>query len=694
MNGVTEMLCSANHHLLTSISAGGASSSASLLHLSTNTAQPSKPFTTFFLSLHQQNPNRNSPTVPKTQEPILRTHNSKSTSILLHHLSGSSPHQQQQKQKQREEEAEDQCPPNDAGLSEEERIRLLEMSLVRKRNPQFPGSIYARPPHSSEPSLPPLATLFRDNDGDDETLMRAIEIRRKVTLEVFIERMRKRGQFGITYSTNLASKLPEFIDFVMIEAAAMKKLPEFSKMSFNVRARTFIDESNVVPLVRWFKHNSLSYPQIGRIICISRGNLESVRRLVEWLKTIHVGGRFLGVVFMRVGETILSRNMEELDEIVEYLESKGVRMDWMGYVICRCPELLAFSIEEVKTRVKFYTDMGMSAHDFGTMVYDCPKVLGYFSLEEMKDKVTYLKEFGLGNEDVGRLLAFKPQLMVCSIEEKFKPLIKYLYYLGVCRDGMKRILVIKPMVFCVDLEATIVPKVRFLQDLGIKDDAIGQMLVKFPPFLTYSLYKKIRPVVIFLLTKAGVAQKHIAKIVASAPELLGCSIAHKLDGNVKYFVSLGISIRQLGEMIADFPMLLRYNVELLRPKYRYLRRTMVRPLQDLIEFPRYFSYSLDERIIPRHKVLVENRINFKLRYMLASSDEEFRKRVQAAVERRQRFESGIICTPQLQGDESLWLTQAPCDTEGTDVDESQTIDPSPTFSDVRLNPIHDENYDL
>ena len=90
----------------------------------------------------------------------------------------------------------------------------------------------------------------------------------------------------------------------------------------------------------------------------------------------------------------------------------------------------------------------------------------------------------------------------------------------------------------------------------------------------------------FLLTKAGVTQKDIGKVVALAPELLGCSIAHKLDGNVKYFLSLGINLQQLGEMIADFPMLLRYNVELLRPKYRYLRRTMVRPLQDVIEFPR------------------------------------------------------------------------------------------------------------
>ena len=88
------------------------------------------------------------------------------------------------------------------------------------------------------------------------------------------------------------------------------------------------------------------------------------------------------------------------------------------------------------------------------------------------------------------------------------------------------------------------------------------------------------------MTKAGVSEKDIGKVIALAPELLGCSIVKKLEVNVKYFLSLGIRVRQLGEMIADFPMLLRYNPDILRSKYHYLRRTMVRPLQDLIEFPR------------------------------------------------------------------------------------------------------------
>lgn len=100
------------------------------------------------------------------------------------------------------------------------------------------------------------------------------------------------------------------------------------------------------------------------------------------------------------------------------------------------------------------------------------------------------------------------------------------------------------------------------------------------------------------MTKAGVSQKNIGKVIALGPELLGCSIANKLDHNVKYFLSLGITLRQLGEMVADFPMLLTYNIDVLRPKYRYLRRMMVRPLQDLIEFPRYLAYAINRSVLP------------------------------------------------------------------------------------------------
>ncbi|KAG9147921.1 hypothetical protein Leryth_003516 [Lithospermum erythrorhizon] len=276
-------------------------------------------------------------------------------------------------------------------MSKLEKDKILELSLGRKRTPQFPGSIYAQSPSDPDvnSSLPSLKPLF-DSDGDDgydeEMIMKAIEIRRKVTKEIFMEAMKK-GKFGITYSTNLVSRLTEFIDFVMIRAAYMKQLPEYSGSSFNVRAKDFINECNVVPLVRWLKHNELSYNQIGKLICMSKGNLDSVRNLAEWLQTIYVRGRFIGAVLTRAKGNIFSRSFEEFEENVEYLESKGVRREWMGYVVGHCPEVLSFTMEELKSRVEYYMNMGMDEEDFGTMVFDFPKVLGFFPMEEMHQKV-------------------------------------------------------------------------------------------------------------------------------------------------------------------------------------------------------------------------------------------------------------------------------------------------------------------
>lgn len=125
---------------------------------------------------------------------------------------------------------------------------------MRKKTPQFPGSIYVQSPGDTDvgTSLPPLQTLFRDgiDDSDDgKMIMRALEIRRKVTIEIFKEAMQK-GKFGITYATNLTNWVPDFIDYVMVEAASLKRLPEFENSSFNFRAKTVIHDSNVVPLIR------------------------------------------------------------------------------------------------------------------------------------------------------------------------------------------------------------------------------------------------------------------------------------------------------------------------------------------------------------------------------------------------------------------------------------------------------------
>ena len=55
---------------------------------------------------------------------------------------------------------------------------------------------------------------------------------------------------------------------------------------------------------------------------------------------------------------------------------------------------------------------------------------------------------------------------------------------------------------------------------------------------------------------------------------------------------------------------------------------------------------------------MERRINLKWRYILASTDGEFEKKVEAIVERRRRFEAGLVDDDNLSDSHA---TEAPVD---------------------------------
>ncbi|KAK1443480.1 hypothetical protein BgAZ_203560 [Babesia gibsoni] len=60
-------------------------------------------------------------------------------------------------------------------------------------------------------------------------------------------------------------------------------------------------------------------------------------------------------------------------------------------------------------------------------------------------------------------------------------------------------------------------------------------------------------------------------------------------------------------MVREYPNLMGYNVmRCLKPKIYYLRRVMRRDISDLVSFPRALSYSLYERIIPRHLAIMNS----------------------------------------------------------------------------------------
>ncbi|XP_002981630.2 transcription termination factor MTERF2, chloroplastic [Selaginella moellendorffii] len=472
-----------------------------------------------------------------------------------------------------------------------------------------------------------LEDILLVHDASDE-LKRSIVSKRKVAAAAMVAAMQA-AKFGPTSSNCIVGHLSHFMDTIITRAVVLKRDPSYAHLSFATRARYCIDKSRVVPLIRWLRHNHLTASKIGELICYVGDEVDHLRLRVEWLKNLHVKGRDLGAVLSKQ-PALLLRPFNELNHNVALLENAGLKREWMGLVFTFSPSVLLEDHDQLNRRIGMFTELGIDEYSFGTMAFNFPPILGRLSIQEMAAKLDYLRGFGLGDHTIGNMVVTRPHLLGASVEESWQPIVKFLYCLGVERSGIRRILSLNPSVLCLDLSINIVPKVQFLRAIGVHEEVIGQVLVGFPPLLTASLNKRIRPVVRFLLDDAGVSEDKIGKVIASQPEIIGCSLNLRLSDNVRFFMSLGIQSHQLGQMIADFPMLVKYNPAVLEPKYLYLKRVMRRRLEEVIKFPRFFSYALESRIVARHELLERKGLQFRLKQMLACSDEEFGRKVYAA----------------------------------------------------------------
>lgn len=81
-------------------------------------------------------------------------------------------------------------------------------------------------------------------------------------------------------------------------------------------------------------------------------------------------------------------------------------------------------------------------------------------------------------------------------------------------------------------------------------------------------------------------------------------------------------------MFRRFPQLFNNSIkDNYEPKLNYLVEEMGRDLKELKEFPQYFSFSLENRIMPRHQICVEKGLCFPLPVLLKTSDAQFGDRL-------------------------------------------------------------------
>ncbi|CAN6460083.1 unnamed protein product [Victoria cruziana] len=187
--------------------------------------------------------------------------------------------------------------------------------------------------------------------------------------------------------------------------------------------------------------------------------------------------------------------------------------------------------------------------------------------------------------------------------------------------------------------------VDFLRSNGFPDSELGRIFNLCPEVLESSVRDDILPVFTFLLREVGVSGDDLRRVIHRRPRLLACSVPDRLRPTLYFLQSLGIAdVRKHTALLScDAEEKFVPRLEFLQ-HVGFSRRDAVsmRGMDELKDFPHYFSFSLENRIKPRHEVSVENRVRLPLAVMLRLTDERFREKIEVCVGSSQPLSSSPL----------------------------------------------------
>ncbi|XP_059278570.1 transcription termination factor MTEF1, chloroplastic isoform X2 [Lycium ferocissimum] len=238
----------------------------------------------------------------------------------------------------------------------------------------------------------------------------------------------------------------------------------------------------------------------------------------------------------------------------------------------------------------------------------------------LQEKLLFLDSLGI---DSLHCLTSHPLIISSSLSD-LKSRIEFLHSINLNTLDVKRVVHICPEVLTTPLSTTMLPAVTFLlREANVTGDKLPGILRRKPRLLTKCVEKNLRPTLYFLQSTIGIED------VSKCASLLSCDVEIKFIPRLDYFSRIGFSFRDAKVMFRRFPSLFCYSVkENLEPKFDYFVVEMGRELKELIDFPQYFSFSLENRIKPRHKTCVEKGVCLSLPVMLKSHESRFRDRLE------------------------------------------------------------------
>ncbi|OVA19283.1 Mitochodrial transcription termination factor-related [Macleaya cordata] len=311
-----------------------------------------------------------------------------------------------------------------------------------------------------------------------------------------------------------------------------------------------------------------------------------------------------------------------LKPLVKFLEGIGIPKERVRVVLLLFPPTFFYDIEkDLKPRMRAFEKVGADEKDIGSMVVKYPWILSTSILENYEEILSFFELEKVPKVSVDQSIKSWPHLLGCSTS-KMKLMVEQFVELDVRNKKLGQVIASSPQLL-LKKPQEFLQVVSFMEELGFDRESIGRILCRCPEIFAASIEKTLKRKLKFL-NEIGISEDHLPRVIRKYPELLVSDIDHTLLPRLKYLMKTGLSKRDVVFMIRRFSPLLGYSIEeVLKPKLEFLVNTMEKPVRDVVEYPRYFSYSLDKKIKPRFWVLKGRNLDCSLKDMLGKNDDDF-----------------------------------------------------------------------
>ncbi|KAG2728396.1 hypothetical protein I3760_01G203700 [Carya illinoinensis] len=346
--------------------------------------------------------------------------------------------------------------------------------------------------------------------------------------------------------------------------------------------------------------------------------IEARRGGLETLGSNNASFRYLIESFPRL---LLLSVESRMKPMVEFLKNIGVPRERMINVILLFPPIIFYNIEVIKRRVLAFKEVAAMDKDVGKVLVKYPWILSTSIQDNYKEVLSFFNLEKVPTVSVHRAIKSWPHLLGCSTN-KLKLMVEQFDELGV-RNKKLGLVIAKSPQLLLRKPREFLQVISYLEHLGLDKETIGRIIGRCPEIFATSIEKTLKRKIEFL-TGIGVLRAHLPRVIKKYPELLVSDVDRTLLPRVTYLMTLGLTGKDIAFMVRRFSPLLGYSIEeVLRPKVEFLVNTMERPITDVVDYPRYFSYSLEKKIKPRFWVLRGRNVECSLKDMLGKNDEEF-----------------------------------------------------------------------